>query len=57
MYAHDPPGSGTNIRVLELLPAEGRSLIQCRLLVVERRHAPPFDAISYAWEHVAAYQL
>ncbi|PVH79089.1 HET-domain-containing protein [Cadophora sp. DSE1049] len=48
-YEHEPLPTTTCIRILELLPGEGSEIIKCSLSVSERKCAPPFEAISYAW--------
>lgn len=48
-YQHERLPTTSSIRILELLPGEGTSILKCRLSIVERDHAPRYEAISYAW--------
>ncbi|KAH9205109.1 heterokaryon incompatibility protein-domain-containing protein [Leptodontidium sp. 2 PMI_412] len=48
-YEHEALPTTTCIRILELFPGEGTEIIRCSLTVSERKTAPPFEAISYAW--------
>lgn len=48
-YQHRPLPTPTSIRILELQSGEGTNIIKCRLSVVERDKAPPYEAISYSW--------
>ena len=48
-YEHSPLPTTTSIRILELQPGDATNVIRCHLSAVERDHAPPYEAISYAW--------
>ncbi|KUJ13377.1 HET-domain-containing protein [Mollisia scopiformis] len=48
-YQHFKLPSPSYIRILELQPGEGTSSLKCKLFSVERKYAPPYEAISYAW--------
>jgi hypothetical protein len=49
IYQHEPLPSTTSIRLIELQPGEGTGIIKCQIAIVERDHAPPYEALSYAW--------
>lgn len=48
-YEHRRLPTPTSIRILELQPGSGTSTLRCKLSVVERGHAQPYEAISYCW--------
>jgi hypothetical protein len=48
-YKHSRLPTLTSIRILELEPGSGTTTLRCKLSVVERGHAQPYEAISYSW--------
>ena len=49
-YQHEPLEEGANqFRLLQLLPGDDDSIIECRLYIFDRNDCPPYEALSYVW--------
>ncbi|KXJ88193.1 heterokaryon incompatibility protein-domain-containing protein [Microdochium bolleyi] len=48
-YQYSPLPAATSLRILRLDPGQVEDVVSCRLEVVDRAQAPPYEAISYVW--------